>query len=61
MKKIIGIALIVLFIVAFWVGLSLTLYSAGASLFWSIVTPSLCYIVTALIIGFSKLITWLLK
>lgn len=61
MKKIIGIALIVLFLVAFGVGLSLTLYSGGVSLLWSIVAPFLCYIGAALMIGFSELITWLLK
>lgn len=61
MKKIIGIALIILFLIAFWVGLSLTLYSGGVSLWWSIVTPILCYITAALVIGFSELITWLLK
>lgn len=61
MKKIIGIALIVLFLVAFGVGLSVTLYSGGVSLLWSIVTPFLCYIGAALIMAFSELVTWLLK
>lgn len=61
MKKIIGIALIVLFLIVCGAGLSLTLYSGGVSLLWSIVTPFLCYIGGALIIGFSELVTWLLK
>lgn len=61
MKKIIGIALITLFLIAFWIGLSLTLYSGGVSLWWSIITPCLCYIGAALIMAFSELITWLLK
>jgi hypothetical protein len=61
MKKIIGIVLIVLFLVAVGIGLSLTLYSGGVSLLWSIVTPFLCYIGAALMIGFSELVTWLLK
>lgn len=61
MKKIIGIALIVLFLIAFWIGLSVMLYSGGVSLWWSIITPLLCYVGAALIIAFSELVTWLLK
>ena len=61
MKKIIGIILIVLFLVAFYIGLSVVLYSGGVSLLWSIITPFLCYVGAALMMGFSELITWLLK
>lgn len=61
MKKIIGYALIVLFFAAFWVGLSIVFYSGGISLPWSIAIPFLCYIVAALLMGFTELVTWLLK
>lgn len=61
MKKIIGIILIVLFFVSFWVGLSLVFYGGGVSLWLSIVLPCCCYIGAALLLGFSELITWLLK
>ena len=61
MKKIIGYALIVLFIVSFWVGLSIMFYSRGISLPWSIAIPFLCYIVAVLFAGFAELIAWLLN
>ena len=61
MKKIIGYALIVLFIVSFWVGLSIMFYSSGISLPWSIAIPFLCYIVAVLLIGLAELVTWLLN
>lgn len=61
MKKIIGIALIVLFLVLVWIGLSLTLYSGGVSLWWSIIIPLCCYIGAALMLAFTELVTWLLK
>lgn len=61
MKKIIRIALIILFLVMFWVGLSLILHNKGVSLEWSIAAPFCCYIGAVLMIGISKLIVWLLK
>ena len=61
MKKIIGYALIVLFIASFWVGLSIMFYSSGISLPWSIAIPFLCYIVAVLLIGLAELVTWLLN
>jgi hypothetical protein len=60
MKKIIGITLIVLFLVSFWVGLSFVFYSAGLSLPWSITIPFLCYVGAVLIVGFTELVSWLL-
>ena len=60
MKKIIGIILIVLFIIAFWTGLSLVLYHGGVGLLWSIVVPCLGCVATALLIGFAELVAWLL-
>ena len=61
MKKIIGYTLIVLFIISFWAGLSIMIYSSGISLPWSIAIPFLCYIVAVLLIGFAELIAWLLN
>lgn len=61
MKKIIGIILIVLFLVAFWVGLSVIFYNGGLSLWLSIVIPPCCYIGTTLLVGFVELIAWLLS
>ena len=61
MKKIIGIILIVLSLVAFWVGLSIMCYSSGVSLWLSIIIPPCCYIESVLILGFEKLIAWLLS
>ena len=61
MKKIIGIILIVLFFLAFWVGLSIVFYNGGLSLLWSIVLPFCCYVGAVLLNGFCKLVEWLLR
>ena len=61
MKKIIGYALIVLFLASFWVGLSLVFYSGGISLLWSIAIPFLCFVGAVLLVGFVELVAWLLK
>ena len=60
MKKIIGIILIVLFFVVFWVGMSLVFYSGGLNLWWSIIIPFLCYVAAALMLAFVQLVAWLL-
>lgn len=60
MKKIIGIMLIILFLILFWVGMSIIFYSGGVSLIWSVILPFCIYVVVALINGFCELISWLL-
>lgn len=60
MKKIIGIILIALFLVAFWVGMSFIFYGGGLDLWLAIIIPLCCYIVAALLLGFIHLISWLL-
>lgn len=61
MKKIIGIILLILFLLAFWVGLSIVFYNGGVSLLWSIILPLCTYLGAILINGFCKLIEWLLN
>ena len=61
MKKIIGYALIVLFLASSWGGLSIVFYSGGISLLWSITIPFLCYVGAVLLVGFAELVSWLLK
>ena len=60
MKKIIGIILIVLFFVAFWVGMSLVFYGGGLDLWLAIIIPPCCYIASALLLEFVALVSWLL-
>ena len=61
MKKVIGIILLFLFFISFWVGLSFVFYTGGLSLLWSILLPFFVYIGAALLISFIELVTWLLK
>lgn len=61
MKKIIGIILIILFLLAFWIGLSIVFYNGGVTLLWSIILPLCIYVGVILINGFCELVTWLLK
>lgn len=61
MKRIIGIILIILFLLAFWVGMSFIFYSGGISLLWSIILPFCIYVTAVLVNGFCELVTWLLK
>lgn len=60
MKKIIGIILLALFFIGFWVGISFIFYSGGLSLWLSILIPFCCYVAAVLIVAFTRLIAWLL-
>lgn len=61
MKKIIGIILIILSSITFWIGLSLLFYSGGLGLLMSIILPLCIFIGAALIVAFANLIGWLLS
>jgi hypothetical protein len=60
MKKIIGIILLVLFFIGFWVGMSFVFYNGGLDLWLSIILPFCCYVAAVLIMAFTRLIAWLL-
>ena len=61
MKKIIGIILLALFFIGFWVGMSFIFYNGGLGLWLSIILPFCCYVEAALLLGFIYLINWLLS
>ena len=61
MKKVIGIALIILLFVGYWIGLSFVFYGGGLNLWLSIIIPPCCGIAVLLILGLTELIGWLLS
>lgn len=59
MKETIGIILIILSLIVYWIGLSLLFYSDGLGLLMSIILPLCIFIGEALIVAFASLMGWL--